>query len=118
MKLYVYIAGPISGMPEGNEPAFRAAAERLEAAGHVVHVPFDIGAWPHENEPCPTGYTAERGHSSACWLRGDLVRMLLDCDAIYCLRGWERSRGASLEHRVAVECGLTVLYELESDLHD
>ena len=36
------------------------------------------------------------------------LRGLLDCDEIVMLPGWERSRGARLEHLVAVELGMTV----------
>ena len=31
----IYIAGPMSGLPELNYPAFNAMAERLRAHGHV-----------------------------------------------------------------------------------
>lgn len=40
-------------------------------------------------------------------MRSDL-RALLDCDAIYMLPGWSRSRGARLEARVARACGLRI----------
>ena len=37
------------------------------------------------------------------------MKMLLECDFIYMLRGWEMSKGAKLEHDVATSCGLKVL---------
>ena len=37
--------------------------------------------------------------------------MLLDCDAICMMDGWEESKGAKLELDVATSCGLTVYYE-------
>ena len=39
----VYIAGPMSGYPEFNAPAFAAAKARLEAAGLRVITPVEIG---------------------------------------------------------------------------
>jgi hypothetical protein len=109
-QMRIYIAGPISGFPERNEPAFRRAARELARRGHVPVVPLDIKPWSHPTDvPCPDGYNVEDGHSSACWLRADL-RVLLECHAVYMLAGWERSQGASIEHRVAVTCGLQLYY--------
>lgn len=109
----IYLAGPIAGYERRNEPHFRAVEQVLAAAGHDVIVPLDVLPWQHEGS-CPRGYTTGEGHSSACWLRGDLPA-LLTADAVYMLDGWEWSRGASLEHRVAVECGLTVFYETRTE---
>ena len=32
----IYIAGPMSGLPEFNHPAFHAAAAQLRGAGYIV----------------------------------------------------------------------------------
>ena len=37
------------------------------------------------------------------------IRELVACDAVYMLPGWPASRGARLEHHVAVELGLHVI---------
>lgn len=39
------------------------------------------------------------------------IALLLDCDCIYMLRGWELSKGAKLELDVASSCGIKVLFE-------
>ena len=39
------------------------------------------------------------------------VKELADCDKIYMLKGWENSRGATEEHRIAKMLGLEVIYE-------
>ena len=38
------------------------------------------------------------------------VKALLDCDAIYMIKGWDKSQGAKLEKRVADACGLMSIY--------
>jgi len=45
-------------------------------------------------------------------MRAD-IRALLECDAIYMLRGWEQSAGARCEHLVAAMCGIEIMYEKE-----
>ena len=109
-KPLCYIAGPIAGVPDFRE-RFAAAVPAVEALGYEVVNPCDITPADHEGE-CPPGYDPggdAGGHaSSACFVRADL-RALLDCDAIFMLPGWSRSRGATVEHAVAVACGIPVL---------
>jgi len=95
----LYLAGPMSNLPALNFPAFHAAAAELRALGHHVVNPAEINT-----------------DQSADWLtcmRAD-IKQLVDCEAICLLPGWEKSRGATLEHQIAVGLGLQVhaLYEL------
>lgn len=101
----VYVSGPMSGLPEFNYPAFRAASARLRQFGFTVECPTEIG----------TRAGLEPG--TATWedfMREDL-RALLDCDAVVTLPGWQRSRGATLECHVAVALGLP-LWSLDEAL--
>ena len=43
-------------------------------------------------------------------MRADIA-LLLGCDYIYMLQGWELSKGAKLELDVASSCGIKVLFE-------
>lgn len=92
MKLY--IAGPMSGLPEFNYPAFFAAVERLAAVGVETINP----ARPDGRENCRE------------WL--DYMRLsLIDiaaCDGIATLPGWQDSRGAALEVHIARSLDLPV----------
>jgi hypothetical protein len=93
MKKRLYLAGPMTGLPELNFPAFHAAAALLRQAGHTVINPAEINpdvtmAW-HE-----------------C-MRADIAQ-LVTCDAIYLLPGWQASKGATLEHHIAERLGLLV----------
>lgn len=90
----VYLAGPMTGLPEFNYPCFRAAAKRLRAAGYWVENPADnlkpiCGTW--------TG-----------WMRKGITQ-LVKCDAIVMLPGWQQSRGASIEHELACGLGFAVM---------
>jgi len=91
----IYIAGPMTGLPDHNFPAFFAAARRLRAAGHGVCCPADNGA--------PQG-----GKPWSHYMRCDLLD-LLTCDAVATLDGWQQSRGASLEVFLACQLDMTVL---------
>lgn len=82
----LYIAGPMTGHPDLNFPAFHEAARRLRASGFEVVNPAEINADP--NMPW-----------TVC-MRHDIAQ-LVTCDAIATLPGWPRSRGASLEVGIA-----------------
>ena len=89
----LYIAGPMSNLPGLNFPAFHAAAARLRALGYEVVNPAEINADP-----------------TAGWLacmKAD-IKQLVDCDGIALLPGWEKSKGARIEHALAAGLGLLV----------
>lgn len=94
--MIIYIAGPMTGYPELNFPAFHAAARALRAEGHTVVNPAEIN--PDPETPW------------ADCMRKDIA-VLLKCEAIYLLPKWHKSKGASLEHHVAESLGMTVLQQ-------
>lgn len=89
-----YLAGPMTGLPDFNYPAFHTAASRLRAAGMTVISPAEI-------------YGADTTRSRAYYIR-EGIRALLDCDEIVLLPGWKRSDGARLEHEIARQTGLRI----------
>lgn len=95
-----YICGPMTGYLEWNFPAFNKAAEHLQKLGHTTVNPVDIN--PDTATP---------------WIEcmKEDLRALIDCDAIYMLNGWNKSKGATLEYVVATGLGLEVFYEEERD---
>ena len=90
----VYIAGPMTGLPEFNYPAFFDAARRLEALGH---------------EPInPARSDGREGCKSWLDFMRAALRDVAEADGLAMLDGWQESRGAALEYRLAHELGLDV----------
>ena len=93
----IYISGAIAHHDLNERRAtFGAAAAFLREGGLEPVNPFDNGL------PQPGDW---REH-----MRVD-IGLLLRCDYIYMLKGWELSKGAKLELDVASSCGIKVLFE-------
>ncbi|WP_091232551.1 DUF4406 domain-containing protein [Microbacterium sp. 3J1] len=91
--MLIYVAGPMTGLPNFNYPAFRAAAALLREAG------FDVEDPSTNDNPTPDDYHG--------WLRAGLAQ-LIRCDGVALLGGWEASGGARLEVNVGATLGLRV----------
>lgn len=90
----LYIAGPMTGYPEFNYPAFFKAGKELAA----VAIDSINPARTEGRDGCKT------------WL-GFMRASLLDlaaCDGIALLPGWQDSRGAALEAHIARSLDLPV----------
>lgn len=92
----IYIAGPMTGHPDFNYPAFKAAAAMLRAEGYVVENPAE-----NPNPACK---------SWAGYMRMAIAQ-LVTCDAIYLLKGWEQSKGARIECDLARDLELAMLFQ-------
>lgn len=99
----VYIAGPINGYPDLNRKAFKLAADRLLSQGHEPVNPHDID--PECNGTCKGEPTQNNNHGYGCYMIPDL-KALLNCEGFTLLPGWEASKGAMIEYKVANICGL------------
>lgn len=111
----VYIAGPMTGIPQFNYPAFDAAAECLRRQGHEVFSPAEMDD-PETRRlamASPDGSPGSGTANGETW--GDFlardVKLIADSelDAVVVLPGWERSRGARLETFIARMEGIAVL---------
>lgn len=96
--MIIYISGPISDpdpeVVKTNKAAFTEAERMLDADGHSVVNPVKNGL-----------------PDTAPWLdhmRAD-IKMLMDCNAVATLPGWENSRGATIEVELARGLGIPVL---------
>ncbi|WP_241277015.1 DUF4406 domain-containing protein [Enterobacter bugandensis] len=80
----VYIAGPMSGLPNFNRAAFNHAHFHLWSKGHIVLNPARLP-----------------------------VSMLRCADAIYMLEGWEHSAGARAENALAEKLEMEIIFQEE-----
>jgi hypothetical protein len=99
----VYIAGPMTGLPEFNFPAFAAAAKELRAQGCNVVSPHELSI---QADPS-LSHGADAKLPYEFYLRNSL-KALLGCDEVVLLPGWERSKGACLEREIAQALKMTV----------
>lgn len=111
----IYIAGPMTGLPEFNFPAFFEAAEYLQAEGHDTFNPAakDKEIYGDDVGSSPTGDVqdaAQHGFDIREALFLDLQFICKEADALYMLEGWERSTGARAEHATATALHLPAYY--------
>lgn len=92
-KPTLYIAGPMTGLPDFNYPAFNAAAAQLRQAGYEVVNPAEDGL------PVNAPWT---GHQRVA------ICQLMYCDAVATLPGVEHSKGAQLEIDIAKALGMRI----------
>lgn len=109
----IYIAGPMTGLPEFNFPAFFAAEERLKRAGYTTFNParrdveedgIDVSGTSGNHHEVP-GFDLRKA------LDADTTYICREADAIYMMTGWEHSLGASAEHALAKVLRLVIMYE-------
>lgn len=76
----VYIAGPMTGYPDLNRSAFFAAEEYLKGQGALIMNPAIL----------PDGWEHQDYMSIA-------IPMMMTCDTVAFLPGWQESKGANME---------------------
>lgn len=89
----VYVIGAVSGIAKDNRSAFERVRQSLmEALKCEVEIPHDI---------IPSG---------SLW--GDAmrqsIRRLMEADLVAALPGWQKSKGATIEHDIAQRVGIPV----------
>ena len=92
----IYISGKVSEMEEEAVLIFAEAEKKLKAKGYSTLNPMSL---PHQHDKSWHRYMKED------------VKSLCDCDAIYMLSNWTDSKGAIIEHTIALHLGIKVYYE-------
>lgn len=110
----VYLAGPMTGIPHFNYPAFDAGAAALRADGHQVFNPAELDRETYGKDISnPTGCaetaTKDHGFDRRAALKAGLAWICDNADAIALLPGWESSTGANAERALARALGLQII---------
>lgn len=92
----VYISGKITGNKNYKEQ-FNNAEQKLLKSGVEVFNPVNVSI-PVEN-PTYKDY-----------MKAD-IQQLINCDCIFMLKNWRTSKGATLEHKIAIALDLIIIYE-------
>lgn len=92
----IYIAGPMTGLPNYNRDAFWEMAEQLT----------DLGFEPVHTADLPDGWAWER-------YMGYSLSKLETCDAVILLDGWQESRGVAIEIKRAKELDMPIYTTVE-----
>lgn len=93
----IYIAGKIGDLPiEEYTKLFSEAKAEVVHLGYLPITPLDL---PHTHDKSWTSYMKE-----------DVTEML-KCDAVYCLRNWRHSPGATIEIDIALKLGLEIIQQ-------
>jgi hypothetical protein len=95
-KMKIYISGKISGIENQAEELFARAEKELLARGFQPVNPMSLN---HNHD--------KSWHS---YMRED-VKALCECEAVYMLSNWSDSKGAIIEHTIAMYLGLKIHYQ-------
>lgn len=100
MQLKVMISQPMNGKTDEEILFIRKNAKKyLESIGYdVVDTFFQDG---------PSGKEASR----PIYFLGKSLKAMAFCNVVYFCKGWENTRGCRIEHAVASEYGLKILYQ-------
>lgn len=109
-SLKLYLAGPMTGIPEWNFPAFRLARTTLRDLGHSVFCPAERDLEAGFDPAGMTGHEDldEHGFDLREALGADLEFICAEADAVIVLPGWATSSGALAEVATARALGLPV----------
>jgi hypothetical protein len=103
----LYLAGPMTGYPEFNHPAFHRGAAALRAAGHYVFSPAEhdvsLGIDVNSDDAPKSGIDTQMMRKV---LGDDLAWITANAEGIALLDGWEKSKGVQAEVATGVAIGI------------
>lgn len=114
-KSKYYLAGPMTGIPQFNYPAFREATKHLRSQGLDIISPVEQDSAKYQELAIKSknGHHKDVEETGDTW--GDIlakdVKIVADeVDGVVVLPGWSESRGARLEVFVALNCQKPVFF--------
>ena len=102
-KPYLYVSGPMRGIPEFNIPLFNAVSKKLREAGHNVLNPAEINDEIGHNKPI------------SVYMKRDLLAIVEhNVVGMVMLEGWQKSEGAGIEASIAKYIGVPLWKMVET----
>lgn len=101
----VYLSGPISGVNDPHSDFNKAQTEVLMWAESV-------------SNPVVLGANLTQQGDKWISLMKKAIKMMMDCDSIYMLEGWEDSRGAIMEHFLAQELEMPIFFQKKDIINE
>jgi hypothetical protein len=113
----IYIAGPMTGYPESNYPAFDEARDMLLKNGYVPISPADMSREANliSQEDIDSGVMPPSTLQE--FMRKD-IPAVATADGILLIEGWEASKGANIELMVALICDLVIWVQVTDTAGD
>lgn len=100
----IYISGKISGTNlTETRKRFASVAKAMKRLGYEPVNPLENGLSEYDT------WEAQIAKD---------IADLLQCKAIYMLQGWQDSKGARIEHYIATEIGMPIMYEIEQPINE
>ena len=103
-----YLAGPMTGIPQDNLPAFVEAADSLRDSGYAIITPIEFETAEVIQAVIDNPEKTFNEVAGTTWggaLARDVEIISDEVDGIVFLPGWDKSKGARLEAFVAILAG-------------
>jgi len=94
-KRLIYIAGAVTGTTDYIE-RFEDAAYQAVLLKYLPINPIEL---PHNHDKSWESYMKET------------IIAMMRCEAIFMMKGWRQSKGATIEHHLAKKLNYTIIYE-------
>lgn len=102
MKLSIMISQPMNNL---------SSEKIIEVREKAIHTLETFGYDVIDNFFTDDGFiTEDTKHKPVAYLAKSIEKMS-KCDAVYFIKGWETARGCKIEHEIAKDYGLAIIYE-------
>lgn len=106
----IYLAGPMTGIPDHNYPLFDHVTEQLRQQGHEVFNPADLTRMFYGSLDNFLSMDSEHQLKAIrILLAKELTWIAVNAEAIYLLPGWENSYGARAEYALGAALKLELV---------
>jgi hypothetical protein len=100
-RKFLYLAGPMTGIPHFNFPMFDRVARDLRRKGLNIVSPAELDDPAHRDDLMDSKDGVQSKQEWASYLARDIVICAMPtCRGAVFMDGWEKSKGAQLEHAV------------------